>query len=140
MGSLNKTQLIGNLGADPEVKSLPNGTAVCNLNIATTEKWRDKNTNESKEHTEWHRVVLYRRLAEIAGQYLSKGSQIYIEGRLRTRKWQDSNGTDRYTTEIEASEMQMLGSSLRREPPVDDRLASPRKTVNLASDYDDIPF
>lgn len=80
MGSLNKTQLIGNLGADPEIRSLPNGTSVCNLTIATTEKWRDKDSNQTKEHTEWHKVVLYRRLADIAGQYLSKGSQIYVEG------------------------------------------------------------
>lgn len=138
MGSLNKTQLIGNLGADPEVKSLPNGTAVCNLNIATTEKWRDKSNNEAKEHTEWHKVVLYRRLAEIAGQFLSKGSQIYIEGKLRTRKWQDSNGIDRYTTEIEASEMQMLSSNRRLDSIDDGPIVS--KTVNPASAYDDIPF
>ena len=138
MGSLNKTQLIGNLGADPEVRSLPNGTAVCNLNIATTEKWRDKTNNEAKEHTEWHKVVLYRRLAEIAGQFLSKGSQIYIEGKLRTRKWQDSNGIDRYTTEIEASEMQMLSSNRRLDFVDDGPIVS--KTVNPASAYDDIPF
>lgn len=138
MGSLNKTQLIGNLGADPEVKSLPNGTAVCNLNIATTEKWRDKTNNEAKEHTEWHKVVLYRRLAEIAGQFLSKGSQIYIEGKLRTRKWQDSNGIDRYTTEIEASEMQMLSSNRRLESVDEGSIVS--KAVNPASAYDDIPF
>lgn len=139
MGSLNKTQLIGNLGADPEIRSLPNGTSVCNLTIATTEKWRDKDSNQIKEHTEWHKVVLYRRLADIAGQYLSKGSQIYIEGKLRTRKWQDSNGIDRYTTEIEASEMQMLSSSRRRESSVDDRPTILSKTVP-ASAYDDIPF
>lgn len=139
MGSLNKTQLIGNLGADPEIRSLPNGTSVCNLTIATTEKWRDKDSNQTKEHTEWHKVVLYRRLADIAGQYLSKGSQIYIEGKLRTRKWQDSNGIDRYTTEIEASEMQMLSSSRRRESSVDDRPTILSKTVP-ASAYDDIPF
>ena len=138
MGSLNKTQLIGNLGADPEVRSLPNGTAVCNLNIATTEKWRDKTNNEAKEHTEWHKVVLYRRLAEIAGQFLSKGSQIYIEGKLRTRKWQDSNGIDRYTTEIEASEMQMLSSNRRLESVDEGSIVS--KAVNPASAYDDIPF
>ncbi len=138
MGSLNKTQLIGNLGADPEVRSLPNGTAVCNLNIATTEKWRDKTNNEAKEHTEWHKVVLYRRLAEIAAQFLSKGSQIYIEGKLRTRKWQDSNGIDRYTTEIEASEMQMLSSNRRLDSVDEGSIVS--KAVNPASAYDDIPF
>lgn len=140
MGSLNKTQLIGNLGADPEIKSLPDGTAVCNLSIATTEKWRDKTSNHTKEHTEWHKVVLYRRLAEIAGQYLSKGSQIYIEGKLRSRKWQDNNGVDRYTTEIEASEMQMLSSSRKQESTFSDRPSPPSKAVDLASAYDDIPF
>lgn len=139
MGSLNKTQLIGNLGADPEIRSLPNGVSVCNLTIATTEKWRDKDSNQTKEHTEWHKVVLYRRLADIAGQYLSKGSQIYVEGKLRTRKWQDSNGIDRYTTEIEAFEMQMLSSSRRRESSVDDRPPIVSKVVP-ASAYDDIPF
>lgn len=140
MGSLNKTQLIGNLGADPEVKSLPNGTAVCNLNIATTEKWHDKASNQLKEHTEWHRVVLYRRLAEIAGQYLSKGSQIYVEGRLRTRRWQDSNGLDRYTTEIEALEMLMLSSSRRRDSSISNQPTAATKSMELASIYDDIPF
>lgn len=140
MGSLNKTQLIGNLGADPEIRSLPNGASVCNLSIATTETWRDKSSNQTKEHTEWHRVVLYRRLAEIAGQYLSKGSQIYIEGKLRTRKWQDGNGVDRYTTEIEASEMQMLSSNHRREKLDDVSTYAPSKPVILASAYDDIPF
>lgn len=140
MGSLNKTQLIGNLGADPEIRSLPNGASVCNLTIATTEKWRDKDSNQTKEHTEWHKVVLYRRLADIAGQYLSKGSQIYVEGKLRTRKWQDSNGIDRYTTEIEASEMQMLGSGRKLDTSADSHFTSPFKTVNTASSYDDIPF
>lgn len=140
MGSLNKTQLIGNLGADPEIKSLADGTAVCNLSIATTEKWRDKYSNESREHTEWHKVVLYRRLAEIAGQYLSKGSLIYIEGKLRTRRWQDSNGIERYTTEIEASEMQMLGSGSKHGAPASSHTAKTFKTVSASSSYDDIPF
>jgi single-strand DNA-binding protein len=112
MASVNKVILVGNLGADPEIRYLPNGDAVTNIRIATTETWKDKNTGEKKELTEWHRVVFYRKLAEIAGQYLKKGSQVYVEGRLRTRKWQGQDGQDRYTTEIEATEMQMLG---RRE-------------------------
>ncbi len=140
MGSLNKTQLIGNLGADPEIKSLANGISVCNLSIATTDKWRDRDTNQTKEHTEWHKVVLYRRLAEIAGQYLSKGSQVYIEGKLRTRKWQDSKGLERYTTEIEASEMQMLSSGRKRDSSSDDRSIPSKGVFITASAYDDIPF
>ena len=110
MASLNKVILIGNLGADPETRYTASGDAVCNLRIATTESWKEKNTGEKKEATEWHRVTLFRKLAEIAGQYLKKGSQVYIEGRIRTRKWQDKDGQERYTTEIEAEEMKMLGS------------------------------
>ena len=109
MASVNKVVLIGHLGVDPENRAFSNGDAVCNIRLATSETWKDKTTGEKREATEWHRVVLYRKLAEIAGQYLRKGSQVYIEGRLRTRKWQDKDGTDRYTTEIEASEMKMLG-------------------------------
>jgi len=109
MSSINKVILIGNLGADPEIRDMPNGDAVANIRLATTETWKDKNSGEKKEQTEWHRVVFYRRLAEIVGQYLKKGSQVYVEGRLRTRKWQDRDGQERYTTEIEATEMQMLG-------------------------------
>lgn len=105
---VNKVILIGNLGNDPEVRYLPNGGAVANLTVATSETWRDKNTGENKEMTEWHRVVMYRRLAEIAGEYLKKGSKVYLEGRLQTRKWQGQDGQDRYTTEIIANEMQML--------------------------------
>jgi single-strand DNA-binding protein len=112
MASVNKVILVGNLGADPESRYMPNGDAVVNIRLATTESWKDKTSGEKKELTEWHRVVFYRKLAEIAGQYLKKGSQVYIEGRIRTRKWQDKDGQDRYTTEIEANEMQMLG---RRE-------------------------
>lgn len=108
MASLNKVTLIGNLGADPETRSMPSGDAVTNIRVATTESWKDK-SGEKKEHTEWHNVVFYRKLAEIAGQYLKKGSQVYIEGSLRTRKWQDKDGQDRYTTEIVATEMKMLG-------------------------------
>jgi single-strand DNA-binding protein len=105
---INKVILIGNLGTDPEVRYMPTGGAVANLTIATSESWTDKQTNEKKEQTEWHRVVIYQRLAEIAGEYLRKGSKVYIEGRLRTRKWQDQQGVERYTTEIIANELQML--------------------------------
>lgn len=109
MASVNKVILVGNLGADPETRYMPNGDAVCNIRLATTEAWKDKQSGEKKEITEWHRVVFYRKLAEIANQYLKKGSQVYLEGRIRTRKWQDKDGQDRYTTEIEANELQMLG-------------------------------
>jgi len=110
MASVNKAILVGNLGKDPESRYMPSGEAVCNITVATSERWKDKTTGEKREMTEWHRVVFYRKLAEIAGQYLKKGSPVYIEGRIRTRKWQDKDGHDRYTTEIEANEMQMLGS------------------------------
>ena len=109
MASVNKVILVGNLGADPETRYMPNGDAVANIRLATTESWKDKASGEKKEITEWHRVVFYRKLAEIVGQYLKKGSAVYVEGRIRTRKWQDKEGQERYTTEIEASEMQMLG-------------------------------
>jgi len=109
MASINKVILVGNLGQDPEVKYMPSGGAVTNISIATTDTWKDKTTGEKKENTEWHRVVFFNRLAEIVGEYLRKGSQVYIEGNLRTRKWQDQNGVDKYTTEIVAREMQMLG-------------------------------
>ncbi len=109
MASVNKVILVGNLGADPETRYMPNGDAVCNIRLATTESWKDKASGEKKEITEWHRVVFYRKLAEIVNQYVKKGSALYIEGRIRTRKWQDKEGQERYTTEIEASEMQMLG-------------------------------
>ena len=106
---VNKVILVGNLGQDPEVKYMPSGQAICNISIATTESWNDKTSGEKVEKTEWHRIVFFRRLAEIAGEYLRKGSQVYVEGRLQTRKWQDKSGNDRYTTEIVANEMQMLG-------------------------------
>jgi single-strand DNA-binding protein len=105
---INKVIIVGNLGNDPEVKYMPGGDAVANITVATSESWKDKSTGEQKEATEWHRVVFFRRLAEIAGEYLKKGSKVYIEGKLKTRKWQDQSGNDRYTTEIVASEMQML--------------------------------
>ena len=107
---MNKVILIGNLGQDPEVKYMPNGNAVANITVATSESWKDKNTGEQVDKTEWHRVVFFRRLAEIVGEYLKKGSKIYIEGKLQTRKWQDKNGADHWTTEVVASEMQMLDS------------------------------
>ncbi|NKB62935.1 MAG: single-stranded DNA-binding protein [Gammaproteobacteria bacterium] len=106
---VNKVILVGNLGRDPEIRYTPNGAAVANVTIATSDTWKDKQTGENQERTEWHRVVFFNRLAEIVGEYLKKGSQIYIEGRLQTRKWQDQSGQDRYTTEIVANEMQMLG-------------------------------
>lgn len=110
MASLNKVMLIGNLGRDPETRYTSSGDPVCTFSIATTDTWKDKSSGEKREATEWHRIVMYRRLAEISGQYLKKGSQVYIEGRLKTRKWQDQNGQERYTTEIEGTEMKMLGS------------------------------
>ena len=107
---LNKVTLIGNLGADPEIRFMPSGGSVANIRLATTRRWKDKQTGERKEATEWHRVIFFNRLAEIAGEYLKKGSQVYVEGRLQTRKWQSQDGQDHYTTEILADEMHMLGS------------------------------
>ena len=106
---VNKVILIGNLGADPETRAMPSGATVANLRIATTENWKDRTSGENQERTEWHRVALFGKLAEIAGEYLRKGSQVYIEGSLRTRKWQDKQGNERYSTEIIGNEMQMLG-------------------------------
>jgi single-strand DNA-binding protein len=109
MASVNKVILVGNLGADPETRYMPSGDAITNIRLATTERFKDRN-GEQQEHTEWHRIAFFGKLAEIAGQYLKKGSQVYVEGRIRTRKWQDKEGNDRYTTEIVADQMQMLGS------------------------------
>ena len=106
---VNKVIIVGNLGQDPETRYMPSGSAVTNFTVATNESWKDKQTGEQKDRTEWHRVAMFNRLAEIAAEYLRKGSQVYIEGKLRTRKWQGQDGTDRYTTEIIADEMQMLG-------------------------------
>jgi single-strand DNA-binding protein len=106
---INKVILVGNLGQDPETRYMPSGGAVTNFTLATNESWKDKQTGEQKERTEWHRVAMFNRLAEIAAEYLRKGSQVYVEGKLRTRKWQDKDGNDRYTTEVIADEMQMLG-------------------------------
>ena len=109
MASVNKVILVGNLGQDPEVKYMPSGGAVANVSIATSDRWKDKQTGEQRERTEWHRLVFFNRLAEIVGGYLQKGSAVYVEGRLQTRKWQGQDGQDRYTTEIVVNEMQMLG-------------------------------
>lgn len=143
---VNKVILVGNLGQDPETKFMPSGQAVCNISIATTESWNDKTSGEKVEKTEWHRVVFFRRLAEIAGEYLRKGSQVYVEGRLQTRKWQDKNGNDRYTTEIVANEMQMLGgkgggvASMPNEP-MSSSQSEPVAASAGADDFDDdIPF
>lgn len=135
MASLNKVTLIGNLGADPEVRHMTNGDQVANIRLATTDTWRDKASGEQRESTEWHRVVFYRRLAEIVGQYLNKGSQVYIEGRIKTRKWTDKDGQERYTTEIEATEMKMLGG--RRDGQGSQ--AQPQGS-SVADLDDDIPF
>ena len=121
MASVNKVIIVGNLGRDPEMRTFPSGDQVANVTIATTDKWKDKQTGEMKEATEWHRVVFNGRLAEIAGQYLRKGSQVYVEGSLRTRKWTDQNGVEKYSTEIRADQMQMLGSRQGMgQPAVDD--------------------
>ena len=128
MASVNKAIVIGNLGRDPELRSFPDGGAVCNVSIATTRRWRDKQSGDTQEETEWHRVAFHGRLAEIAGEYLRKGSAVYVEGRLKTRKWTDKEGQDRYTTEIEATEMQMLGSRQGMGAPassLDDNYGAP---------------
>lgn len=109
MAGINKVIIVGFLGNEPDVRTMPNGELVVNISVATSESWTDKNSGEKKEVTEWHRIVIYRKLAEIAAQYLHKGSQVYVEGRLKTRKWQDNNGQDRYSTEIQCDNFQMLG-------------------------------
>jgi single-strand DNA-binding protein len=118
---INKVILIGNLGADPETRHTAGGSAVTNLSLATSESWRDRQTGETKENTEWHKVVMFAKLAEIAGEYLRKGSKVYIEGRLQTRKWQDRDGNDRWTTEIVANDMQMLDGRSGGSEPLEDR-------------------
>jgi single-strand DNA-binding protein len=150
---VNKVILIGNLGADPEVRYSPNGSAVTNIRLATSDQWRDKQTGEQQERTEWHRVVFFSRLAEIAGEYLRKGSKVYIEGRLQTRKWQGQDGQDRFTTEIVANDMQMLdgrgemggggGGGAPRQAPRDAgrQPSEPEPQAGPADDFDDdIPF
>lgn len=141
MAGINKVIIVGNLGGDPEIRTMPNGEQVANITVATSESWKDKNTGERKEAVEWHRIVLYRRLAEIAGQYLTKGSQVYIEGRLKTRKWQDSNGQDRYTTEIQGDNLQMLGGR-QDEPKQAKAKSNPSSAMSEQGDgfSDGIPF
>lgn len=134
MASVNKVIVLGNLGKDPELRHLPNGDAVCNFSLATTESWKDKDGNK-QDKTEWHNVVIFRKLAEIAGEYLKKGRPVYIEGRLQTRKWQDKEGKDRYTTEIVADQMQMLGS--REEAK---EVAKTPASANFDDMESDIPF
>ncbi len=154
MASVNKVILVGNLGADPETKYLPSGDAVTNIRVATTDRWKDKTSGEMKEATEWHRIAFFGRLAEIAGEYLKKGSQVYVEGRIRTRKWQDKEGQDRYSTEIVADAMQMLGSRAGSGEPRPERgeamaqkasepkaAAPAKKPAGKFDDMeDDIPF
>jgi len=139
---INKVIIVGNLGADPETRYMPSGSAVTNLSVATSETWKDKQSGEQKERTEWHKVAMFNRLAEIAAEYLRKGSQVYIEGKLRTRKWQDRDGNDRWTTEIVADEMQMLGGRGGGSAPMSsgqDHSSSPPQPP--ADDFDDdIPF
>jgi single-strand DNA-binding protein len=157
MASVNKVIIIGNLGRDPETRYMPEGGAITNISVATTETWKDKN-GEKQEKTEWHRVAFFGKLAEIAGEYLKKGSQVYVEGRLQTRKWQDKDGADKYTTEIVANAMQMLGSrqgaggggGAEREMPEREGGAAPKgaaaakpaaKSGGKFDDFeDDIPF
>ena len=153
MASVNKVIIVGNLGADPETRYTPSGDAVTNIRVATTDRWKDKASGEMKEATEWHRISFFGRLAEVAGQYLKKGSQIYVEGSLRTRKWQDKDGQDRYSTEIRGDIMQMLGrregGGEPRELPSESRAAEPRPGPGTAAKKpagkfddmeDDIPF
>ena len=141
---INKVIIVGNLGQDPETRYMPSGSAVTNMTVATNESWKDKQTGEQKERTEWHRVAMFGRLAEIAAEYLRKGSQVYIEGKLRTRKWQDKQGNDRYTTEIIADEMQMLGgrSGGGGGQPMSSQSSEPSGPAPAPSDDfdDDIPF
>ena len=142
MASINKVILVGNLGRDPEVRYTTDNNAITNISIATTDRYKDKNTGEQKEITEWHRVVFFNRLAEIAGEYLKKGSQVYIEGRLRTRKWTDQSGVEKYTTEIIADQMQMLGgggAKPRTSEPSKPKPA-PKPKATDGDLEDDIPF
>lgn len=140
MRGVNKVILIGNLGQDPDVRYMPDGNAVANVTVATSDSWKDKTTGEPQERTEWHRVVFFRRLAEIVGEYLKKGSKVYIEGKLQTRKWQDQNGHDRYTTEIVADDMQMLdakGGGTVSATPASSDAASARSNDGFD---DGVPF
>lgn len=138
MRGVNRVTLIGHLGADPDVRYMPSGKAVTNIRIATSEAWKDRQTGDQQERTEWHTVVLFDKLGEIAGEYLRKGSQVYIEGSLRTRKWQDKEGKDRYSTEIVAREMQMLGGKPQGERPARQERSAP--AADDAPFDDSIPF
>ena len=142
MASVNRVILIGNLGKDPETRYAPSGDAICNTTLATTDTWRDKATGEKREATEWHRVVFFGKLAEIAGQYLKKGSQVYLEGKLKTRKWQDKDGADRYTTEINADELKMLGGKGdgQQSEPQRQQAQKPASGGGFNEFDDDIPF
>ena len=144
MAGLNKVMLIGNLGRDPEVRYTPDGTAVANFSIATSREWKDKATGEKKERTEWHRIVAFRRLGEICGEYLSKGKQVYVEGHLQTREWEDKEGNKRYTTEIVASQMQMLGSKTDSNAPRSSSYSPTPEKPDMPpypeAEDDDIPF
>jgi single-strand DNA-binding protein len=145
---VNKVILIGNLGKDPEVKYMPSGDAVCNFSVATTDSWNDKTSGDKVEKTEWHNVVMFKRLAEVAGEYLRKGSQVFIEGKLQTRKWQDRDGNDRYTTEVKADQMQMLGGrggsagmGASAAPQSAPQSAPAPSQARASGDFeDDIPF
>ena len=142
---INKVIVVGNLGADPDARYMPNGNAVTNISVATTRSWKNKESGESNEETEWHRVVFFGRLAEIASEYLKKGSQVYVEGRLKTRKWEDKEGNDRWTTEIVANEMQMLGERISSSSS-SDNFSAPKAPKRGGSEFasddfdDDIPF
>jgi single-strand DNA-binding protein len=138
MASVNKVILVGNLGRDPEVRFMPNGEAVCNFSIATTDTWKDK-AGAKQERTEWHAIVMYRKLAEIAGEYLKKGSTVYVEGRLQTRKWQTKDGLDRYTTEIISDQMQMLGGKGSTSDDVHGTRTQPTNEQPPV-DLEEIPF
>lgn len=140
MAGINKVIIVGNLGNDPEIRTMPNGEQVANITVATSESWTDKNTGEKKTQTEWHRIVIYRKLAEIAAQYLHKGSQVYVEGRLKTRKWQDNNGQDRYTTEIQGDNLQMLGGRQDEPKQAKSSKAKPEPLSAMAEQGDNFDY
>jgi len=140
---INKVIVVGNLGADPDSRTMPSGNAVTNISVATSESWNDKETGEKQEKTEWHRVVFFGRLAEIASDYLKKGSQVYVEGKLQTRKWEDKEGNERWTTEIVANQMQMLGERMSQSVSNQDNVTKQNNSSNEFVDEefdDDIPF
>ena len=140
---INKVIIVGNLGADPDSRAMPSGNAVTNISVATSESWNDRETGEKQEKTEWHRVVFFNRLAEIAAQYLKKGSQVYVEGKIQTRKWEDKEGNERWTTEVVANQMQMLGDRMSNDMSNDNASSSQSSSDNdFSTDEfdDDIPF